>query len=93
MSAECEGNFLPILRISVNQFTHRIAGQIGVALLLQGLIISNVPLARSQPSPAGGDPATGVRPGSAILERYPDRLQAHIELRQRVASPHIFLSG
>jgi len=71
----------------------RPASRICAALLLQGLIISTVPLARSedqQPSPAKGDPATGARAGSRtklpVMERYPDRLQARMELHQRTLS-------
>jgi hypothetical protein len=70
----------------------RLASRIGVALLLQGLIVSTLPLARSeaqQPSPAIGGPA-GARSGSGttlpIMEHYPDRLQARMELRQRTLS-------
>jgi hypothetical protein len=71
----------------------RPASRIGAALLLQGLIISTVPMARSeaqQPSPAIGGPDTGAREGSGttlpIMERYPNRLQARMELRQRTLS-------
>jgi hypothetical protein len=65
----------------------RLPSLIGAALLLQGLIISIAPVARSedqQPSPAVGDPSTGAQ--LRILERYPDRLQARMELRQRTLS-------
>ena len=58
-----------------------LASRIGAAILLQGLIISIVPLARSQDRQPS---ATG--PTAPIMERYPERLQARIELRQRALS-------
>lgn len=71
-----------------------------------GLIISTAPSARSedqQPPPASA-PVAGARTGSEtklrVFERYPDRLQARIELRRRTLSrlpasglsPHFILN-
>lgn len=70
----------------------RLAFRIVPVLLLQGLIISSGPLARSQDhqSSANNDPATEARLGSGtkppVMERYPERLQARMELRQRTFS-------
>lgn len=70
----------------------KLACRFGAALLLQGLVISIVPAARSedrQPPPGSGDPAAAsVGPGTRlpVMERYPDRLQARMELRQRTLS-------
>jgi len=66
----------------------RLASQIGAAFLLQGLILSTVPLPRAeaqQPAPAQPDRA-GYVTKVPIIERYPDRLQARIELYKRSLS-------
>ncbi|MCK1307639.1 hypothetical protein [Bradyrhizobium sp. 45] len=72
---------------------NRLASRIGEVLLLLGAIILSAPPARSQntqPSPVASDTAAGTRTGSGAklptLERYPDRLEARIELRRRTLS-------
>jgi hypothetical protein len=71
----------------------RLASGIGAMLLLHCVIVLSASPARSQdrqPAAVAGDAAAEARAGSGtkltILERYPDRLEARMELRRRTLS-------